>query len=94
MDFRPIEEGCECYACRNFTRAYLRHLLNVDEILGLRMLSVHNSYMFMKVMRDIRAHIASGTFREFREEFARTYVPTQKVLAGRHAYSTISETPV
>jgi queuine tRNA-ribosyltransferase len=86
-DFRPIEEGCECYACRNFTRAYLRHLLNVDEILGLRMLSVHNSYMYMKVMRDIREHLAAGTFREFREMFARTYIPTQKVLAGRNVTS-------
>jgi queuine tRNA-ribosyltransferase len=82
-DFRPIEESCECYACRNFTRAYLRHLLNVDEILGLRMLSVHNSYMYMKVMRDIRHHLAAGTFGQFREMFGRTYVPTQKVLAGR-----------
>ncbi len=91
MDFRPIEEGCECYACRNFTRAYLRHLLNVDEILGLRMLSVHNTFMYMKVMRDIREHIAQGTFGEFREMFARTYVPTQKVLAGRqgHILSTL-----
>lgn len=82
-DFRPIEEGCECYACKNFTRAYLRHLLNVDEILGLRMVSVHNSFMYMKVMEDIRRHLAAGTFKEFREEFARTYIPTQKVLAGR-----------
>jgi len=82
-DFGPIEPGCECYACRHFTRAYLRHLLNVDEILGLRMLSVHNSHMFMKTMADIRAHLAAGTFREFREAFARTYVPTLKVLAGR-----------
>ncbi|MEK7684971.1 MAG: tRNA guanosine(34) transglycosylase Tgt, partial [Verrucomicrobiota bacterium] len=54
-DFRPIEEGCACFACRNFTRAYLRHLLNVGEILGLRMLSVHNSYMYLKLMADIRA---------------------------------------
>lgn len=82
-DFRPIEEGCECYACKNFTRAYLRHLLNVDEILGLRMLSVHNSHMYLKVMADIRHHIGAGTFKEFREEFGRTYIPTQKVLAGR-----------
>jgi queuine tRNA-ribosyltransferase len=82
-DFRPIDEGCECYACKNFTRAYLRHLLNVDEILGLRMVSVHNSHMYMKVMRDIREHISNGTFAEFREMFARTYIPTQKVLAGR-----------
>src|SRR5918911_3619026 len=55
-DFRPIEEGCECFACRNFTRAYLRHLLNVEEILGLRMVSVHNSHLYLKVMKDIRAH--------------------------------------
>jgi queuine tRNA-ribosyltransferase len=90
-DFGPIEEGCECYACKNFTRAYLRHLLNVDEILGLRMLSVHNSYMYMKVMRDVRQHLAAGTFGEFREMFARTYIPTQKVLAGRqgHILSTL-----
>jgi queuine tRNA-ribosyltransferase len=82
-DFRPIEPGCECYACKNFTRAYLRHLLNVDEILGLRMLSVHNSHMYMKVMADMRTHIAAGTFGQFRQEFEANYVPTQKVLAGR-----------
>lgn len=84
-DFRPIEEGCECYACKNFTRAYLRHLLNVNEILGLRMLSVHNSYMYLKVMADIRTHLAAGTFTEFRQQFAATYVPTLKVLEGRKA---------
>ena len=84
-DFRPIEEGCACFACRNFTRAYLRHLLNVGEILGLRMLSVHNSYMYLKLMADIRAHLAAGTFAEFRAEFVRRYIPTQKVLAMRLA---------
>ncbi|MBI4324093.1 MAG: tRNA guanosine(34) transglycosylase Tgt [Chloroflexi bacterium] len=84
-DFRPIEEGCGCFACRNFTRAYLRHLLNVGEILGLRMLSVHNSYMYLKLMADIRAHLAAGTFTEFRAEFVRRYIPTQKVLAMRLA---------
>ncbi len=45
-DFRPIEEGCDCFACKHFTRAYLRHLLNVNEILGLRMLSVHNTHLY------------------------------------------------
>jgi queuine tRNA-ribosyltransferase len=84
-DFGPIEEGCECYACRSFTRAYLRHLLNVGEILGLRMVSVHNTHMFLKVMTDMRAAIASGTFTEFRREFAATYVPTDKVLLDRAA---------
>src|SRR5436309_6704401 len=76
-DWRPIEEGCECFACRNFSRAYLRHLLNVGEILGLRMLIVHNSYLFLKSMSDIRAHIAAGTFTQFRREFVANYVPSQ-----------------
>jgi queuine tRNA-ribosyltransferase len=82
-DFRPIEEGCACYACRNFSRAYLRHLLNVGEILGLRMVSVHNSYFYMKVMADIRAALAAGNFAVFRREFADRYVPSRKVLLAR-----------
>ena len=84
-DFRPLEEGCECYACKNFTRAYLRHLLNVGEILGLRMVSVHNSHMYLRLMQNIRSHIMAGTFGEFRKEFAATYVPSRKVLAARGA---------
>ncbi len=82
-DFRPIEEDCECYACRNFTRAYLRHLLNVGEILGLRMVSVHNSHMFLKLMQRVRAELAAGTFSEFRREFIANYVPSRKVLMAR-----------
>ncbi len=82
-DFRPIEEGCDCFACRHFTRAYLRHLLNVGEILGLRMLSVHNTHMFLRVMADIRAHLAAGTFAEFCREFIANYTPSRKVLAAR-----------
>lgn len=80
-DFRPIEEGCGCYACRHFSRAYLRHLLNVDEILGLRMVSVHNSYMYLSLMSQMRAHLAAGTFGEFRREFIAGYVPSRRVLA-------------
>ena len=82
-DFRPIEEGCDCFACKNFTRAYLRHLLNVNEILGLRMLSVHNSHLFIKVMEDTRAHLAAGTFGEFYREFIANFTPSRKVLAAR-----------
>ena len=84
-DFRPIEEGCDCFACRHFSRAYLRHLLNVNEILGLRMVSVHNSHLFLKVMADVRAAIATGTFAEFYREFIANYVPSKKVLAARKA---------
>lgn len=82
-DFTPIEEGCECFTCRNHTRAYVRHLLNVNEILGLRLVSIHNSHMFLKLMEDIRAHLDAGSFDEFRKEFIAGYVPTSKVLAQR-----------
>jgi queuine tRNA-ribosyltransferase len=84
-DFRPIEDGCECYACRNFTRAYIRHLLKAGEILGLRMVSVHNSHMYMKLMVNIRAAIAAGTFAEFRREYAVNFIPSQKILSARQA---------
>jgi queuine tRNA-ribosyltransferase len=82
-DFRPIEENCDCFACKNFTRAYLRHLLNVNEILGLRMVSVHNSHLYLKIIADARAAIAAGTFAEFYRQFIANYTPSQKILAQR-----------
>lgn len=82
-DFRPIEEGCECFACQHFTRAYLRHLLNVNEILGLRMVSLHNSHMYVKLMADVRAALAAGNFSEFYRDFIATFVPSQKILSAR-----------
>lgn len=84
-DFRPIEEGCDCFACRHFTRAYLRHLLNVEEILALRMLSVHNTHAFLKVMAEARNAIANNSFAEFRRDFVAHYRPTQRVLMARAA---------
>ena len=84
-DFRPVEEGCECFACKHFTRAYLRHLLNVNEILGLRMLSVHNTHMYLKTMSDARAHLAAGTFAEYYREFIANFKPSERVLAQRKA---------
>ena len=82
-DFGPLEEGCTCFACRHHTRAYIRHLLNVHEILGLRLVSIHNSHFYLKVMEDIRHHIQAGTFAEYRREFAARYVPSEKVRAAR-----------
>jgi len=84
-DFRPIDETCDCFACKHFTRAYLRHLLNVGEILGLRMVSVHNSHLFLKIMAEVRAAIAAGTFAAFYREFIANYVPSQRVLSARQA---------
>lgn len=82
-DFGPIEEGCGCFACLRFTRAYIRHLLNVNEILGLRLVSIHNSYMYLQLMRDIRHHLAEGTFSEFRRDYIAHYVPSRKILLAR-----------
>jgi queuine tRNA-ribosyltransferase len=84
-DFRPIEDGCDCFACRHFTRAYLRHLLNVGEILGLRMLSIHNTRMYLKLMEDIRLAISNGNFDVFRREFVANYIPTKRVLLAQAA---------
>ena len=86
-DFRPMDETCECFACRHFTRAYLRHLLNVNEILGLRMVSVHNSHLFLKIMADARAAIAAGNFGQFYQDFIAGYVPSRKVLSARQTES-------
>src|SRR5579885_932523 len=84
-DFRPIDETCDCFACRHFTRAYLRHLLHAQEILGLRMLSVHNVHLFLKILAEARAHLAAGTFAAFYRDFIAHYLPSQKVLAARRA---------
>jgi queuine tRNA-ribosyltransferase len=68
-DFRPIEEGCTCYACQNFTRAYIRHLLNVNEILGSRLMTIHNLHYYLSLTAQIREHLDAGTFGEFRGQF-------------------------
>lgn len=67
-DFGPVEEGCTCYCCRNFSRAYVRHLLSCDEILGLRLLTIHNVWALNRFMREMRAAIAADRFDEFRVE--------------------------
>ena len=66
-DFSPIDPECTCYACRNFTRAYIRHLLNVGEILGMQLLSIHNLHFYLDLTRRIREALDNGTFAEFRE---------------------------
>ena len=68
-DFTPIDETCTCYACQNFTRAYIRHLLNVNEILGVRLLTIHNIHYFMDLMKRIRKAIAEGTLDQMASEF-------------------------
>jgi len=72
-DFGPLEEGCECYACRHFTRAYLRHLFWANEVLGLRLMTWHNLHMYLNTLKRARAAIAAGTFEDFRKEFVGRY---------------------
>jgi len=66
MDQRPVEAGCTCYCCQNFSRAYVRHLLNVGEILGVRLLTIHNIHCYLSFMRDMREAIANDCFSEWR----------------------------
>jgi queuine tRNA-ribosyltransferase len=68
-DFRPIQEGCDCYACQNYTRAYIRHLLKAEEMLGLRLCSIHNLRFLVRLMEEIRAALEAGTFAEYRTAF-------------------------
>jgi len=84
-DFSPIEAGCDCFTCANHTRAYVRHLLNVDEILGLRLLTIHNLRCYFRVMNMVRGHLESGTFREYRRAFSADYRPTSRVRAQRES---------
>jgi len=68
-DFGPMEEGCDCYACKNFTRAYIRHLFKAEEILALRLISIHNVRFLLRQMEQIRAAIEQDCMREYAEEF-------------------------
>ncbi|MBQ8080293.1 MAG: tRNA-guanine transglycosylase, partial [Clostridia bacterium] len=72
-DFRPIEEDCDCYACQNFSRAYIRHLLKAGEITGGRLASIHNLRFLLKLMEDIRQAIAEDRFLDFRRDFYEHY---------------------
>ncbi len=72
-DFRPIDESCDCEACRNYSRAYIRHLLNINEILGVRLMTWHNLHFYLKLMRGLRTSIEEGNFSNFRHAFHRNY---------------------
>jgi queuine tRNA-ribosyltransferase len=65
-DTRPVEEGCGCYTCRMFSRAYVRHLLNVNEILGVRLLTVHNLFVYMEFMREVHRAIEEDRYESLR----------------------------
>jgi len=72
-DFAALDQHCECYTCRNFSRAYLRHLFNTDEMLGPRLVSLHNVYFYVELMRKIREAILQNQFEEFKARFLKIY---------------------
>jgi len=72
-DFSPLDPECDCYACRRFTRAYIRHLLKANEVLGIRLTTVHNLYFILKLMQNIREAIRRGRLKQFKEEFLKKF---------------------
>lgn len=71
-DTRPIEEGCTCYTCQHHTRAYLHHLFAADELLAMRLASIHNVFFMLELMRNIRAAIARDEFLSFKESWQKS----------------------
>ena len=72
-DKRPIEENCACPACQEFTRGYIRHLIKAEEILGLRLVTLHNLHFYLNLMNQARTEIEGGTFNQFRNAFVSEY---------------------
>ncbi|MDD4908110.1 MAG: tRNA guanosine(34) transglycosylase Tgt [Candidatus Omnitrophica bacterium] len=70
---KPLDEDCSCYACRNFSRAYLRHLFNCGEMLGMRLVSLHNIHFYLEMMRKAREAISRDRYTEFKKEFLERY---------------------
>jgi queuine tRNA-ribosyltransferase len=84
LDKRPVEEACACPACREFTRGYIRHLIKAEEILGLRLITLHNLHFYLNLMNRARSEIESDDFDEFRKAFVAGY-KTRDVVAGNDA---------
>ena len=68
-DADPLDPTCDCYTCQTFSRAYLRHLVKADELLGLRLLTIHNLAFLLRLMREVRAAILDGCFASWRADW-------------------------
>ena len=73
VDLSPVEEGCDCYCCKNYTRAYVRHLISVGETLGGRLLSIHNIRFLIRLTEEIREAIKNDSFLDYKREFLEKY---------------------
>ena len=83
LDQRPIEDNCACYACRRFSRGYIRHLIKAEEILGPRLITLHNLHFYLNLMRRARERIEKRSFEDFRKDFASSYKTRDADLAER-----------
>ena len=72
-DFTPLDEECDCYCCKHYTKAYLHHLIKAEEMLGQRLISVHNTHFLLNLMKNIRQAIKEDRFLEFKESFYQKY---------------------
>ncbi len=72
-DFTPLEDSCDCYACKNYTKAYIRHLVTSEELLAGRLLSIHNTRFLIKMMEEIRESIKKDSYSEYKESFLKKY---------------------
>ena len=77
-DFTPVEDSCDCYCCKNYTKAYIRHLIMADESLGQRLLSIHNTRFLIKMMEEIRVAIKEDRLLKYREDFLNKYLSKEK----------------
>ena len=77
-DFFPIDPSCTCYACRNFTRAYIHHLFNANEVLSAVLASIHNVHFYIRMMEEIRQSIEEGRFVEYKKDFLEGYLKEEK----------------
>lgn len=76
--FGPLDPECDCYTCKNYTRAYLRHLVKCNEILGMRLLSIHNIYFLTNLMKRVRIEIENDNLLNFSKEFYKKYGYTKE----------------
>lgn len=76
--FGPLDPECDCYTCKNYTRAYIRHLVKANEILGIRLLSIHNLKFLTKLMERVKIEIEHDNLLEFKNEFYQKYGYTKE----------------
>ena len=77
-DFTPLDPNCDCYCCKNYTKAYIRHLIKADETFGQRLLSIHNIRFLHRITEDLREAIKNDNILEYREEFIKNYYGDKK----------------